>query len=54
MTQWIYGWKKRDWQLSGGGGPVKNMEDFKRLDGLCSDVKITWVSNKCYGYVFPF
>ncbi|KAF6039244.1 RNASEH1 [Bugula neritina] len=46
MTQWIYGWKKRDWQLSGGGGPVKNMEDFKRLDGLCSDVKITWTHVK--------
>lgn len=30
-TQWMSGWKKRDWTLA-SGGPVKNRTDFMELD----------------------
>lgn len=43
MTEYIHGWKKRNWQLS-SGGPVKNKEDFQRLDALIDDIEIKWVS----------
>jgi len=45
MTQWIYGWKANSWKKA-DGQPVKNREDFERLDSLCSDVTIKWVSSK--------
>lgn len=44
VTEWISGWKKRDWKLS-SGGPVKNETDFKKLDAVMtqhSSVDIRW------------
>lgn len=41
MTGWIHKWKKNDWKLS-DGGPVKNKDDFVKLDKLCQQIKIKW------------
>lgn len=44
VTEWMKNWKKRGWQLSGGGA-VKNQEDFRKLDRIIEDnpqIDIRW------------
>ncbi|MBV6635040.1 MAG: ribonuclease HI [Mameliella sp.] len=45
VTNWIHGWKKKDWRLS-NGDPVKNVELWKRLDAARTAHKLVvfeWV-----------
>lgn len=46
ITNWIATWKRKGWRLT-NGEPVKNVDDFKELDNLLTDDKISikWVSN---------
>ncbi|CAF0709871.1 unnamed protein product [Brachionus calyciflorus] len=41
ITDWIRKWKVNGWKSS-TGEPVKNIDDFKRLDDLCSKIKVNW------------
>lgn len=41
MTQWIKGWKRREWRTA-DGAPVKNLELFQRLDALAQRRKVRW------------
>ncbi|KAK2189336.1 hypothetical protein NP493_109g07066 [Ridgeia piscesae] len=42
VTEWMSGWKKRNWMLS-SGGPVKNKEDFLELDKALQGISVKWV-----------
>ncbi len=44
ITQWIFGWKKKDWKKS-DNKPVINVDLWKRLDELAKlhDIKWHWV-----------
>jgi ribonuclease HI len=41
ITEWIKGWKKRQWKTA-DNKPVKNYDLWLTLDGLASLHKITW------------
>ena len=41
ITEWITGWKKRQWKNS-AGKPVKNVDLWKRLDELTLPHDIEW------------
>lgn len=41
MTGWIENWKRNGWRLA-TGEPVKNREDFERLDELCEGIEVKW------------
>lgn len=41
MTGWIRNWKRNGWRLV-TGEPVKNREDFERLDSLSDGMDIIW------------
>lgn len=41
ITEWMDGWKLKGWRTS-AKEPVKNAEDFQRLDGLLQDVEVVW------------
>lgn len=41
ITQWIDKWKKNGWRTS-GRKPVKNVDLWKRLDGLCETHHVEW------------
>jgi ribonuclease HI len=41
MTQWIFGWKKKNWQTA-AKKPVKNKELWQRLDSACQKHQVTW------------
>ncbi|MBF0124696.1 MAG: ribonuclease HI, partial [Magnetococcales bacterium] len=41
ITQWIYGWKQRQWRRS-DGKPVLNIDLWQRLDGLTGQHQIQW------------
>ncbi len=41
MTEWIKKWKKNGWKTASGGA-VKNVDDLKKLDDLCSKIKVKW------------
>ncbi len=43
VTEWMDGWKRRDWNLS-SGGPVKNKDDFIELDETMKGMPVKWVS----------
>ena len=42
INDWIRRWKLNGWKASNGDS-VKNIDDFKRLDDLCSKIKVKWV-----------
>jgi ribonuclease HI len=42
MTEWIHGWKKKQWQTSGKEA-VKNQDLWQRLDGLTGQSTVVWV-----------
>jgi ribonuclease HI len=41
MTEWLPGWKRKNWQSS-GKTPVKNRDLWQRLDALSQRLTITW------------
>ncbi|MEO0358104.1 MAG: ribonuclease HI [Pseudomonadota bacterium] len=41
ITQWIHGWKKRDWKTA-GKKPVKNVELWQQLDTATQRHSVTW------------
>ena len=41
ITQWINGWKQKNWQTS-ARKPVKNVDLWKRLDELAQRHEVTW------------
>lgn len=43
IKEWIIKWKKNGWKTSSGES-VKNIDDLKKLDDLCSKIKINWVT----------
>lgn len=43
MTEWIQHWKNGGQWKNAQGEPVCNMDKIKQLDGLCSQIKVTWV-----------
>ena len=41
ITTWIKGWKSRGWRTA-DGKPVKNQEQWQRLDALVSQHQVSW------------
>jgi ribonuclease HI len=41
MTEWLPGWKRKNWQSS-GKTPVKNRDLWQRLDALARSTNVTW------------
>lgn len=42
VTQWMPAWKKKQWKKT-GGGELKNLEDFQKLDKeLTKDITVRW------------
>ena len=44
---YIIKWKTNGWKTS-GRKPVKNADEFKKLDELCSKLKINWEYVPCH------
>jgi ribonuclease HI len=44
MENWVAGWKRNNWRKR-DGQPVVNEEEIRRLDFLCSKIKIIWVTD---------
>ena len=42
ITRWIAGWKRRGWRTA-GGGRVKNVDLWQRLDAAASGHEVDWV-----------
>ncbi|KAK7070600.1 Ribonuclease H1 [Halocaridina rubra] len=42
MTQWLKGWKKKNWVKS-DGEPVKNKDELIALDKACDGLAVKWV-----------
>lgn len=49
IESWIKKWKQTGWKTS-KNEDVKNIEDLKKLDSLCSKFKVKWVKTclKCF------
>lgn len=43
MTEWIPRWKNNGWKTL-YGEEVVNKEEFEKLDSLCKELDVTWVS----------
>jgi ribonuclease HI len=41
ITDWIAGWKRKNWRTA-GGSPVKNVELWQRLEAAAAAHKVTW------------
>jgi ribonuclease HI len=41
VTEWIHGWKRKNWRTA-GGAPVKNVDLWQRLDAAQSRHSVTW------------
>jgi ribonuclease HI len=41
MREWIHGWRRRDWSRK--GGPIENLELWKRLDAARRKHDVQWV-----------
>ncbi|MCB8979575.1 MAG: ribonuclease HI [Ardenticatenaceae bacterium] len=46
ITQWIRGWRKRNWMKKGGEQPVANADLWQVLDKLAENYKIRWINAK--------
>ena len=42
IENWIQNWKRNGWKTA-SKQPVKNVDDIKRLDELCSQMKTNWI-----------
>jgi ribonuclease HI len=47
MTVWINGWKRNGWRRP-HYQPIMNEQEIRKLDELCSKIKIEWVNNFPY------
>ena len=45
ITQWINGWKKRNW-IKKGGGSVSNADLWQRVDKQSQQLDIIWLNGK--------
>jgi ribonuclease HI len=45
VTQWIHGWRRRDWQKK-DGQPIANADLWQALDQLNKNYKIRWINAK--------
>ena len=41
ITEWIAGWKRKNWRTA-GGSPVKNVELCQRLEAAAARHQVTW------------
>ena len=41
ITDWIAGWKRRNWRTA-GASPVKNVELWQRIEAAAAMHKVTW------------
>jgi ribonuclease HI len=41
ITEWIAGWKRKNWRTA-GGSPVKNVELWQRLEAAAAGHQVTW------------
>ena len=41
ITEWIAGWKRKNWRTA-GGSPVKNVELWQRLEAAAARHQVTW------------
>lgn len=46
ITQWIHGWRKRNWMKKGGEQPVANADLWQALDKLSGNYKVRWINAK--------
>lgn len=46
ITQWIGGWRKRNWMKKGGEQPVANADLWQALDKLTENYRIRWINAK--------
>ena len=46
ITQWIRGWRKRNWVKKDGEQPVANADLWQALDKLSENYKIRWINAK--------
>ena len=46
ITQWIGGWRKRNWMKKGGEQPVANADLWQALDRLSENYKVRWINAK--------
>lgn len=46
ITQWIRGWRNRNWMKQGGEQPVANADLWQALDKLSENYKIRWINAK--------
>lgn len=42
MSEWIHGWKRNGWRTS-DKKPVKNVDLWQELDGLCAQHRLQWI-----------
>ena len=42
ITKWVRKWKNNGWKTA-NGDPVKNRDDIRYLDELCSKLTVVWV-----------
>ena len=47
VTEWIGKWKANGWRTV-SNEDVKNKEDIQRLDSLCQNINVKWVSPILY------
>ncbi|NJN55850.1 MAG: ribonuclease HI [Anaerolineae bacterium] len=45
ITQWIHGWRKRNWQKK-GDAPVANADLWQALDKLAANYSVRWLNAK--------
>eukprot|EP00794_Sanderia_malayensis_P004797 gene4797-5424_t len=50
-TTWIKKWKKNGWKTV-DREPVKNMEDIRKLDDLCSKINVKWAHVRGHQGIF--
>ena len=41
ITTWVAGWKRKGWRTA-ANNPVKNSDQWRRLDALCSGANVEW------------
>jgi ribonuclease HI len=47
MTEWVKGWKKREWKLA-NGQPMKNADLWQKLDTVAAIHKVKWTWVKAH------
>jgi ribonuclease HI len=55
ITQWIAGWKKKNWKTA-AKKPVKNVDLWQKLDDLNQKHQVSWIvlTTKMHYLKFPY